>query len=56
MSRTIKGAKGSGYEYWSRRANGEGTHLNSSGRYSKKTMNRAERHRSKQKLNADTND
>ena len=50
MSDTRRGSKGPGYDYWSRRANGEGKHLQSPGRFSKKKMNRAARHRNKQNL------
>lgn len=50
MGKTIRGDKGPSYDYWSRRANGEGKNLQSPGRFSKKTMNRASRHREKQDL------
>lgn len=50
MSRTKRGGKGPGFDYWSKRANGEGKNLQSPGRFSKKSMNRATRHRDKQKI------
>lgn len=50
MGKTIRGEKGPGHDYWSRRANGEGKHMQLPGRFSKKTLNRADRHRKKQEL------
>lgn len=50
MSKTNRGSKGPGYDYWSKRANGDGKWLTRPGRVSKKLMNRAARHRDKQYL------
>jgi len=50
MSDTKRGEKGPGFDYWSREANGEGKNLQQPGRFSKKTMNKAARHRNKQAL------
>lgn len=50
MSDTKRGEKDPGYDYWSKRANGEGKNIQKPGRFSKKKMNRASRHRDKQDL------
>jgi hypothetical protein len=43
MSRSRKGQKGPGYEYWGRRANGEGKWLRDPGRATKTQTHRRER-------------
>lgn len=52
MSRTTRGSKGPGYDYWSKAANGEGKHAwkMPTGRECKKILNRAARSRVKQRL------
>lgn len=47
MSRTKKGAKGPGYEYWGRKYNGDGKHLNSPGKLAKRYANRRDRRKAK---------
>lgn len=49
MSRTIKGSKGPGYDYWSRRAN-SGKWLTIPGEYTKRITNRRERRKKNQEL------
>lgn len=50
MSKTYCGEKGPGYEYWSRRANGEGKELSRPGRTTKKLTNKRERRLLRKKL------
>lgn len=48
MSRTKRGTKGPGFDYWSRRANGAGKWLTAPGRVTKKILNRIARRKGKQ--------
>lgn len=48
MSKTKKGSKGPGYEYWGRRTWGKGKWLSDPGRYAKVQTARKERRISKQ--------
>lgn len=47
MGKTVKGSKGSGYEYWSREANGEGKRSSRLGKLSKKIKKRKLRRKNK---------
>ena len=50
MSRTIKGGKGPGYEYWGRRAFGPGKECSQPGRFTKKMTHKKERRAAKKDL------
>lgn len=50
MGKTIRGGKGSGYEYWSREANGEGKWLTKPGKFTKKKTHKKERSSLKKQL------
>lgn len=54
MSKTIRGAKGPGYEYWSRRPKGSG-HGCPIGKKSKVITHQIERARSKKQLRRESN-
>ncbi len=43
MSRTIRGEKGAGYEYWGRRAFGPGKEASKPGKFTKKLTHKKER-------------
>jgi len=55
MSKTIKGSKGPGYEYWGRRSWGGGKYLADPGRYTKKQTARKERRQSKESVKKGSN-
>lgn len=55
MSRTVRGSKGAGYDYWSKRANGHATYQ-TIGREGKKRTHRIERATARQTLHKLTTD